>query len=147
MCGRVVAATIIHIRDLNSISAACGRQEDGTYVLHQGEVVSTVIVSIPTSAASVVDANRLCHRRGMYISVGKQYHTLHIGHLRLGITCVVHAIHGGSRTGVEHVGPFIFGQGSPLAFRVAAITDGVVAPVGLTRLIVEVVGLLSVCIV
>ena len=64
--------------------------------------------------------------------VGKQYETVHHVHRRGDET--------DARRGIamtKQIHPFLFGQGTPTAvFLVAAIDDGVVAPVGLASLVV-----------
>ena len=66
--------------------------------------------------------------------IRQQYHTVYIVYLCFGIADTR------SRAArVEHVPPFVCGQRAPLVRLVAAITDGIVAPIGLARLVVQVV--------
>ena len=74
--------------------------------------------------------------------VGQQDHTVDIVHLGL---CVTDA--GCRGAGVEQIHPLVLGQRPPCVGCVASVADGVVTPIGLTRLVEQVITGLSVCVI
>ena len=125
--GRTVEAVGTNARDRSPAALASSWQEDGTVGLHQGKVVCTVIVPVPTRDVRSIDAHRLCHGRGMRVAVGEQYHAMHVGHLRLSEACIGHTVHRGGCAGVENVSPLTVAatcQRTPAAvLRVAAVAS------------------------
>ena len=113
-------------------AVACGRQEDCTIGLKRvrpsfgGDDVAVV-----AGGTGVRIAQRIC---GSCPVVGQQDDTVHVVHRGLGIEDAAAGV-----AGVDDIVPLWLRQRAPTAVhRIAAVADGVVAPVGLAVAVVEV---------
>ena len=137
---RPVEAAAAHIADRSPIAVASGRQEDGTVQLQGTPLRGAYHIAAEARVVYVGVAQAVVARAPV---VGQQYHAVHVVHIGLGIA--------DARCGaacVENVAPFSIGRRAPTAvLRVATVADGIVTPVGLASLVVEIVGVATVGVV